>query len=125
MQSIGALAADMAAGQVQTLLIFGGNPVYTAPADLQFVQNFLKVPLRIHVSLYDDETSDLCHWNVPAAHFLETWSDARAFDGTVTILQPLISPLYNGKSELEVLAAFLGEDVAATRCGEVLLEESI
>jgi molybdopterin-containing oxidoreductase family iron-sulfur binding subunit len=113
MQSIGALVADMAAGHVQTLLIFGGNPVYTAPADLQFAQNFLKVPLRIHVSLYDDETSDLCHWNVPAAHFLETWSDARAFDGTVTILQPLISPLYNGKSELEVLAAFLGEDVAA------------
>ena len=62
------------------------------------------MPLRVHLSLYDDETSALCHWHVPEAHFLESWSDARAFDGTASIVQPLIAPLYNGKSAHELLA---------------------
>ncbi len=64
-----------------------------------------KVPLRVHLSLYDDETSELCHWQTPEAHFLEAWSDARGYDGTVSIVQPLIAPLYNGKSAHELLAA--------------------
>jgi MoCo/4Fe-4S cofactor protein with predicted Tat translocation signal len=113
MQSLGELVADMEAGRVQTLLIFGGNPVYAAPADLEFAKHLLKVPLRVHLSLYDDETSELCHWHIPEAHFLESWSDARAFDGTITILQPLISPLYDGKSAHELLAAFLGTEASA------------
>ncbi len=84
----------MNAGQVDILVIVGGNPVYTAPADLNFTEAMAKVPLRIHLSPHDDETSELCHWHIPEAHFLESWSDARAFDGTVSIVQPLIAPLY-------------------------------
>jgi MoCo/4Fe-4S cofactor protein with predicted Tat translocation signal len=100
------LASDMRAGRVSTLAILGGNPVFTAPADLRFAEAMEKVPLRLHLSLYDDETSRLCHWQIPEAHSLEAWSDARAFDGTATILQPLILPLYGGKSGHEFLAAF-------------------
>ena len=101
------LAAAMDAGQVQMLLILGGNPVYSAPADLDFARRMDRVPLRIHHGLYDDETAERCHWHIPATHSLEAWSDARAFDGAVTILQPLIAPLYAGcKSAHEVLAAF-------------------
>ena len=68
-----------------------------------------KIQLRIHLGLYDDETAQLCHWHVPEAHCLEAWGDLRAFDGTATIQQPLIAPLYDGKSALELLALFLGE----------------
>src|SRR5207249_5640754 len=82
------------------------NPVFTAPADLQFTNALMKVPLRIHLSLEEDETSEYCHWHVPEAHTLETWSDARAFDGTVSVVQPLIAPLYGGKSAHELLSAF-------------------
>ena len=95
----------MNAGSVDALIIVGGNPVYTAPVDLQFADAMAKVPFRVHLSLYDDETSALCHWQIPEAHFLESWSDARAYDGTVSIVQPLIAPLYGGKSAHELLAA--------------------
>jgi molybdopterin-containing oxidoreductase family iron-sulfur binding subunit len=105
--SLRELVAAMDAGQVQTLLILAGNPAYDTPADLEFARRMDKVPLRIHHGLYDDETAERCHWHVPATHSLEAWSDARAFDGTVTLLQPLIAPLYAGcKSAHEVLAAF-------------------
>ena len=104
LQSIRELAAAMAAGQVDTLLIIGGNPVYTAPADLQFAEQMNKVRMRVHLSLHANETSAISHWQIPEAHFLEAWSDARAFDGTVSIVQPLIAPLYGGRSAHEVLA---------------------
>ena len=107
--SLPELAKEIEAGQVSTLLILGSNPVFTAPADLQFAQQFLKVPVRIHCGLYDDETADLCHWHVPQAHFLESWSDARAYDGTVGIVQPLIAPLYHGRSLHELIALFIGD----------------
>ncbi len=100
-----ALVQDIDAGKVSTLLILGGNPAYDAPADLRFAERLSKVKLRVHQSLYADETSRLCQWHVPAAHYLEAWSDARAFDGTASIVQPLIAPLYDGKSAHEVLAA--------------------
>ncbi len=100
------LARDMREGRVSTLVIVGGNPAFTAPADLRFAEAMEKVALRVRLSLHDDETSRLCHWQVPEAHALEAWSDARAFDGTATILQPLILPLYGGKSGHEILAAF-------------------
>jgi molybdopterin-containing oxidoreductase family iron-sulfur binding subunit len=103
-QSIRDLAAAMAAGQVDTLLIIGGNPVYSAPVDLQFAEQMNKVRLRVHLSLHPNETSAISHWQIPEAHFLEAWSDARAFDGTVSIVQPLIAPLYGGRSAHEVLA---------------------
>ncbi len=104
LRSIRELAAAMAAGHVDTLLIIGGNPVYTAPADLQFGDQMNKVRVRAHLSLHANETSAISHWQIPEAHFLEAWSDARAFDGTVSIVQPLIAPLYGGRSAHEVLA---------------------
>jgi len=107
--SLRELVADMNAGHVDLLVILGGNPVYNAPADLDFAAAIRKVPLRIHLSLYKDETSELCQWHIPEAHYLESWSDARAYDGTVSIIQPLIAPLYSGKTAHEVLAAFLNE----------------
>ena len=100
------LARDMREGRVSTLAVVGGNPVFTAPADFRFAEAMERVPLRMHLSLHDDETSRLCHWHVAQAHPLEAWSDARAYDGTATILQPLILPLYGGKSPHEFLAAF-------------------
>jgi molybdopterin-containing oxidoreductase family iron-sulfur binding subunit len=105
-RSLAELVRDMNAGQVELLLMLDGvNPVYTAPSDLAFAQALQKVPLRVHHGLYEDETSEHCHWHLPAAHELESWSDARAFDGTVSLIQPLIEPLYGGKTAHEVLAA--------------------
>ena len=100
------LVGEMNAGTVSLLVILGSNPVYTAPADLKFADAMDKVALRAHLGLYHDETAALCHWHIPEAHFLETWSDVRADDGTVTIVQPLIAPLYGGRSAHEVLSAF-------------------
>ncbi|PYR41643.1 MAG: molybdopterin oxidoreductase, partial [Acidobacteria bacterium] len=105
LDSLRDLVADMNAGKVDVLVIVGGNPVYTAPADFRFAEALNKALLRVHLSLYDDETSALCHWQIPEAHFLEAWSDARGYDGTVSIVQPLIAPLYGGKSAHELLAA--------------------
>ncbi|HEY7409476.1 MAG TPA: TAT-variant-translocated molybdopterin oxidoreductase, partial [Vicinamibacteria bacterium] len=104
--SIAELTRAMMAGTVQVLLILGVNPAYDAPADLGFATQMDKVPLRVHLGLHQDETAERCHWHVPMAHSLESWGDARAADGTVTILQPLIAPLYGGKSAHEVMAAF-------------------
>jgi molybdopterin-containing oxidoreductase family iron-sulfur binding subunit len=108
MSSLRDLAADMESGQVAVLLIIGGNPVFNAPVDLRFGELMARVGLSVHLGLYEDETSARCHWHVPEAHYLESWSDARAYDGTVTILQPLIDPLYGGKSAHELLAAVAG-----------------
>jgi MoCo/4Fe-4S cofactor protein with predicted Tat translocation signal len=106
-QSLQELLKDIDDGHVEMLLIIGGNPVYTTPADLKLNQErMFKPKLRIHLSQYKDETSDLCHWHIPESHYLETWSDTRAYDGTVTIVQPLIEPLYQSKSAHELLAVF-------------------
>jgi MoCo/4Fe-4S cofactor protein with predicted Tat translocation signal len=105
------LANDLDAGRVQTLVILGCNPVYDAPVDLVFGEKLLKAPLRIHLSEYPDETSELCQWHVPMTHFLETWGDARTFDGTASIVQPLIAPLYGGKSAHEMIAAISKDSV--------------
>ena len=99
------LVADMNAGTVELLLVIGANPVYSAPADLSFADAMQKVAVRAHLGLYEDETAALSHWHIPEAHFLEAWSDVRADDGTVSIIQPLIAPLYGGKSAHEVIAA--------------------
>jgi molybdopterin-containing oxidoreductase family iron-sulfur binding subunit len=107
------LAADMHAGKVDMLMILGGNPVYDAPADLEFARAMDKVRLRVRLGLYEDETSLLSHWHLPEAHFLETWGDARAHDGTVAIIQPLIEPLYAGRPAIEVLAMMLGQSTPA------------
>lgn len=105
LQSLRDLVADMNAGTVNLLLILGGNPVYTAPVDVGFGAALDRVQLRVHLARNDDETSALCHWHVPEAHFLETWSDARGYDGTASIVQPLIAPLYGARSAHELVAA--------------------
>src|SRR5215213_9114571 len=106
-QSLQELVNDLDAGRVELLVILGGNPVYNTPADLKLdFERLKKAKLRVHLSEYKDETSQLVHWHVPAAHFLESWGDTRSYDGTVTIMQPLIEPLYEGKTALELLAVF-------------------
>jgi MoCo/4Fe-4S cofactor protein with predicted Tat translocation signal len=110
-ESIKDLAADIRAGKVDVLVILGGNPAYDAPADLDFA-NVLKsdkAALRVHFGLYQDETAELCHWHVNQSHELESWGDARAYDGTASIIQPLIAPLYQGKSAIEFVALLTGQ----------------
>ena len=107
----------MDAGQVEVLVILGGNPVFTAPADLKFAERLGKVSLVVYHGLYVDETAELCHWNVPEAHPLESWGDARAYDGTVTIMQPLIAPLYDG-----ALGARGARDADSAEPGRTALE---
>jgi MoCo/4Fe-4S cofactor protein with predicted Tat translocation signal len=108
-ESLQALTEAMTAGEVNTLLIVDCNPVYTAPVDLAFGEALAGVEFTVHSSLYFDETSARCQWHVPAAHPLESWSDLRADDGTTTILQPLIAPLFEGKTIHELLSALAGE----------------
>jgi molybdopterin-containing oxidoreductase family iron-sulfur binding subunit len=103
------LGKDIDAGAVKALMILGSNPIYTAATDVDFAQKLGKVPLRIHFGLYRDETAELCPWHVPEAHFLESWSDARGYDGTIGIVQPLIAPLYDGKSIHEMVAVLMGQ----------------
>ncbi len=107
--SIRQLVADMKAGTVETLLILGGNPIYSAPADLDFAGALKNVYWKAYLGLYSDETGRQCVWQVPEAHYLESWGDVRAFDGTVSFVQPLIAPLYGGKTALEVIATLGGQ----------------
>jgi molybdopterin-containing oxidoreductase family iron-sulfur binding subunit len=100
------LVKAMDAGQVELLVIMGGNPVFATPADLKFSEKLGKVGQVIYHGLYVDETAFLSHWHAAATHPLENWDDARAYDGTVTLTQPLIAPLYEGRSAHELLAAF-------------------
>jgi molybdopterin-containing oxidoreductase family iron-sulfur binding subunit len=109
-QSLRELVDAMNHGDVENLLILGGNPVYSAPADLDFVKAMQNVKLRMHLSLFQDETSLQCHWHLPDAHYLEAWGDGRAFDGTTSICQPLIAPLYQGRSAHEVVALLTDPD---------------
>jgi len=109
MQSLRDLVDDMKGGRVDTLISIGGNPVYNTPADLEFSVHIGKVPLRAHHSLYYDETAALSQWHIPETYYLEGWGDARAYDGTTSIIQPLINPLYQSKSSYEVLSALLGD----------------
>jgi molybdopterin-containing oxidoreductase family iron-sulfur binding subunit len=105
---IKALTEEMNKGAVSTLVILGGNPVFTAPADLRFGDALAKVKTSIHLGLDVDETAKAATWHVPQAHALETWGDGKAIDGTVSIQQPIIEPLYGGKSPLELLQILFG-----------------
>ena len=124
--SLRELVADIDAGKVELLLILGGNPAYNAPVDLgpeqdpedakvrpdgltRFARAIEKVPVSIRLGLHDDETSAVSTWHVPEAHFLESWGDARGFDGTASVVQPLIAPLYGGRTGFEIVAAMLGQ----------------
>ncbi len=116
-QSLKSLADDIANGAVDMLLVLGGNPAYDAPRDTKFGDLLGNVPFSLHVSLHDNETSFACQWQLPESHYLEAWGDARAFDGTATIMQPLILPLYASKSSNEVLDLMFGSN----RPGEELV----
>ena len=104
-----ALVADLNAGKVDWLVILNANPIYSAPADLEFAAAFDKAKTVAHLGSHLDETGQISHWHIPAAHFLECWSDARAYDGTVSIVQPLIDPLYGGKTAHHIFQALLNE----------------
>ncbi len=107
-ESLRQLAREMNNGQVELLLILGGNPVYNAPLDFEFAKGLERVKTSIHTGLHFNETSLKTTWHIPEPHFLEDWGDARAFDGTVSIIQPLIAPLYDGShSQLQILDAML------------------
>jgi MoCo/4Fe-4S cofactor protein with predicted Tat translocation signal len=122
-QSIKTLTDDMKAGRVATLIILGGNPVYDAPADVDFAAALANqaVKTSIHLSEYQDETSQKTTWHVPKAHFLEAWGDARTWDGTVSVAQPLIAPIYGGLSAIELVAMLLGEE----KTGDKLVSETL
>ncbi len=118
--SITDLSTAIRAGAVKTLFILGGNPAYNAPADLGFSDILQAVPDTVRLGLFEDETSQLCRWQVPAAHYLESWGDVRSFDGTYTPVQPMILPLWNGLTELDVLAQLAGR--AKPKGPELVLE---
>lgn len=107
--SITELAGKMAAGGVKVLFILGGNPVYDAPVDLDFEAALGKVGTSVHLSEYANETSAKTTWHLPRAHFLEAWGDARTWDGSIAVAQPLLAPLYGGLSASELLAMIGGK----------------
>jgi molybdopterin-containing oxidoreductase family iron-sulfur binding subunit len=107
MNDLRTLVSEMRGGKVEILVIMHVNPVYDAPIDLSFSDAMGKVPTVIHYGRYADETTAHSHWHIPASHYLEQWGDVRAHDGTITIMQPLIAPLYDSsRGELEFLSAF-------------------
>jgi molybdopterin-containing oxidoreductase family iron-sulfur binding subunit len=111
---IAGLAADLNKGAVDTLIILADNPVFTAPGDLNFGEAVTKAKFSAYLGLFDDETAEKAQWHVPACHFLEAWGDAKAYDGTVTIVQPLIEPLYRSKAANEMIAAVAGQAEATS-----------
>jgi len=108
-----ALVADLNVGKVNWLVVLNANPIYTAPADLNFAEAFNKADVVAHLGSHLDETGQISHWHIPAAHFLESWSDARAYDGTVSIVQPMIDPLYGGKTAHHVFQTLLDEPMVS------------
>jgi Fe-S-cluster-containing dehydrogenase component/anaerobic selenocysteine-containing dehydrogenase len=103
------LVDDIVKGAVGSLVILGGNPVYDAPADLKLGERLRALGSTVHVSSHFNETSEACLWHAPRAHELEAWGDLRAIDGTVAVQQPLIAPLFNGRSDIEILAKLAGD----------------
>jgi len=106
-ESIKELSDALGKGEVDTLIIIGGNPVFNAPVDFDFKNALSHVKFSAHLSSHVNETSGLCDWHIPESHFLESWGDARSFDGTVSIIQPLIMPLYDSKSAYELFDVML------------------
>ena len=106
------LITEIDNGAVKMLVLMGGNPVYNTPADLKLNAERMrnKIPFTVHLGHYSDETAELCYWHISEKHYLESWSDTRAFDGTVTIVQPLIQPLYESHSIHELAQLFFKEN---------------
>ncbi len=128
---LGELAQALNQGQVQTLVILGGNPVYSAPADFDWAKTQAKAKEVIRLGYYEDETAALSTLHIPQAHFLESWGDAETLDGTLVPVQPLIAPLFGGLTEIEMLARLGGissanpyEIVRETFSGRIAKQES-
>jgi Fe-S-cluster-containing dehydrogenase component/anaerobic selenocysteine-containing dehydrogenase len=107
------LLADLDANRVRSLVILGGNPSYTAPSDLEFSRRVRAARSTTYLGMYANETAKDCDWLIPLAHYLESWGDARALDGTLSIVQPLIEPLFGGRTPTELLQVLLGEDASS------------
>jgi len=120
--SIEELSAALQGGAVKMLFVLGGNPVYNAPANLRFGELLAKVPEVLRLGMFEDETSRVSRWHVPAAHYLESWGDVRTYDGTYSAVQPMIMPLWGGISELEILARLAGRELVD---GPTLLKETL
>jgi MoCo/4Fe-4S cofactor protein with predicted Tat translocation signal len=108
-----ALVADLNAGKVDWLVILNVNPIYTAPADLNFASAFNKAGTVVHLGHNLDETGQISHWHIPAAHYLEFWSDARSYDGTVSVVQPMIEPLFGGKTTHDFFQSLLDDPMVS------------
>jgi MoCo/4Fe-4S cofactor protein with predicted Tat translocation signal len=108
-QDIVSLVNDMKAGKVEWLLILNANPVYSAPVDLHFDQVMNSVKHTVHLGSHFNETAVVAEWHINGTHFLENWSDTRAYDGTATVIQPMIDPLYGGKSAHDVIQSMLND----------------
>lgn len=120
-EAIAELADEMRNGDIETLVILGGNPAYDAPADVKFAEALANVSNAIHLSEYRNETSRLCTWSLPATHALEQWGDGYSYDGTLTLQQPLIAPLHDGRSSIELLSMLIDE---TPKNGETLVRET-
>lgn len=118
---IAALAKSIDDNRVQTLIVLGANPAYSAAADLQLAAKIKRVPMTVHFGAHADETGALATWHLPASHYLEAWGDTIANDATLAIQQPLIAPLYDTRSEIELLSMLLGPDGAT---GHQLVRET-
>ena len=107
MEDMKQLVDDLNAGKVDWLIMLDSNPVYNAPVDLNFEKAMGRAKVAVHLGQYPDETAQICDWHINGAHYLESWSDVRAYDGTVSIVQPMIDPLYGGKSAHHIIQAML------------------
>jgi MoCo/4Fe-4S cofactor protein with predicted Tat translocation signal len=135
LEQIRALVDSINAGNVDTLIILGGNPAYDAPTDLKFADALGAIAKKggttLHLSLYDNETSHACQWHVNRAHYLESWGDSEAWDGTICLQQPMIRPLFNGFTPASLLAMLMGETVesimgiSADVAKEVTLDQAV
>ncbi len=121
LDSLAALLKEMNTGKVENLLILGGNPVYDAPVDASFAAALAKVKTSYHLSTTHNETSKLSNWHINRAHYLESWGDSRSFDGTVSIVQPMIKPLYKGMSVIDLLKVLGGSKLEAISAEETVL----
>ena len=107
-EALKAFGTALSGGKISTLVVLGGNPAYTLPVDLNFADGAKKIKTLIHLGSEHDETGALAHWCLPQSHYLEAWGDGRSSDGTASIQQPVIAPLYNSRSPQEVLAELTG-----------------
>ncbi|GMV42720.1 MAG: quinol:cytochrome C oxidoreductase [Myxococcales bacterium] len=124
LRSIGELAQAIDGAQVKTLVVVGCNPAYDAPADLGLAASLPKVPFSVHLGIYRDETAQKCTWHIPQSHYLEAWGDLVATDGTASIQQPLIAPLYDTVSDLELLATLAVPDAVIAPRGYELVRQT-